>query len=315
MYPELPAADAPENVSRRQLSGIVCYVAGLFIRIFLDLGKFHLAEYLEKQTALIRTLGGLVFTGVYAFSGVAFWRGIWHLMIEDVGEKTTQLTVVLIGSLLVVLFSKVSRSLISSPLAICLDNHTNTFANTSYFKRTPEAKGWFVVDVVFTNLVVRQLIVFCWWSLWSLENIFLVNNKIGEKDSYISYDSILMGYTAAALAFTTDKLIMKSTNTKQYITKPLQYLVTIIAFFGSVNVWRGVWSVYDNILFPGVGKEINYLVSMSVGFLVLTLLLLSNTICNDQVAYDFDEGEIVNLKYWEKKKQDPDSDEMIPIVE
>jgi len=319
VYPELPVKegieDAPENISRRQLTGIVCYLFGLFMRIFLDLGKFHLGEYLSKQPALLRMLGGLVYTGVYAFSGVAFWRGIWHLMIQDVGEKTTQLMVVLVGSLLVLLFSKVSRSLISSPLALCLDTHANTFANTSYFKRSPEAKGWFVVDVIFTNLVVRQLIVFCWWSLWSLENSFLINNQIGERDSYVSYDSVLMGYAAATLAYTLDKLIMKSTSTKQYITKPLQYLVTVIAFFGSVNVWRGVWSVYDNFLFPGIGKELNYLVSLCVGFLVLSVMLLSNTICSDHIASDFDEGEIVNIKYWEKKKVESDSDEMIPIVE
>ena len=33
----------------------------------------------------------------------------------------------------------------------------------------------------------------------------------------------------------------------------------LLGFFASVNVWRGLWSVYDNYLFPHVDKEINYL--------------------------------------------------------
>jgi len=310
-----PSDDLPETQSSRQLSGMVCYLIGLLTRIFLDLIKFHLKEFLDTKPLLIQTLGGLVFRGAYAFSGVSFWRGIWNLMIQDVGLKTFQLIIVLVGSLLVLLFSRVSRSLISAPLGILLDNHSNTFESSTFFKRTPDTKWWFLLDVVFTNLVARQLVVFSWWSLWSLENIHLVKNRIGEKDSYVSYDSILMGYAATGLVFTMDKLLISSTTTKQYITKPLRYLTTILAFFASVNVWRGVWSIYDNFLFPGVAKELNYLVSMSFGFLMLSLLLLSNTICNDMILADVDDAELVDIKYWKRKKSEENGDEMIPIIE
>ena len=50
-----------------------------------------------------------------------------------------------------------------------------------YNRKTPADGGWFVLDVLFTNLVMRHLVVFSWWSLWELENKFLQPKLIGEK--------------------------------------------------------------------------------------------------------------------------------------
>jgi len=315
IYPPNTGGDAAENLSRRQLSGLVSYLLGLFSRIFLDLIKFHLKEFLNRRPTLMQTLGGLVYRGIYAFSGVAFWRGIWDLMIEDVGLQTFWLICILVASVLVLSFSRTTRTLVGSPLGLLIDTHDNTFESYTFFRRTPATKLWFLLDVVFTNLVARQLVVFSWWSLWSLENTHLVSNRIGERDSSVAYDSLLMGYSGTALVFTMDKLLISSTSTKLYITKPLRYFTTILGFFASMNVWRGVWSLYDNFLFPQVAQELNYLVSMSLGFLVLSLMLLSNTICNDMIVPDSEEGELVDIKYWKRKRCVEDSDEMVPIVD
>ena len=58
----------------------------------------------------------------------------------------------------------------------------DTWANGNYFKKTPSDKGWFVLDVMFSNLVMRHLVVFCWWSLWEIENQFLMDKQIGRTD-------------------------------------------------------------------------------------------------------------------------------------
>ncbi len=317
MYPaHQPETGSTDSPTRNQLSGLVCYLVGLIVRIILDLAKYHIAEFLDEKHPVVKALGGWIYTGIFAFAGVSFWRGIWYLMDLDVGEKKLQLSLVLIGSLVLFLMSKVSRSLISAPLSLCFDSHENTFLNANYFRQTPESKTWFVVDVLFTNIVIRQLIVFCWWSLWSLENIFLINNVIGVKDNEVSWDSIILGYFTTIIAFGMDKMLLASTTRKQYITKPLQYLTTLIAFFASVNVWRGIWSLYDNYLFPSVDKDLNYIVSAVLGFLVLSITLLSNSVCNDQIASDMDEGEIVCIKYWRLlNKQSPENEELVPILE
>ena len=68
---------------------------------------------------------------------------------------------------------KAGKSLLATPVVLSLDRHEEIFANGNYFKKTPADKGWFVMDVLFTNLIVRHLVVFSWWSLWELENQFL----------------------------------------------------------------------------------------------------------------------------------------------
>jgi len=315
VYPEFPAEDAPSKSYRKDKSGLVCFIMGALIRIFLDLIKFHFGEFVQSKPRVMKKIGGLTFTCLYAMAGVSFWRGIWLLMKLDVGEKTVQLCIVLFGGLAILSFSHISRTLIGSPLALCLDTHENIFKVSTFFMKTPDAKVWFLSDVLFTNLVVRTMVVFCWWSLWSLEDRILILNKISKMDKTIAYDSIILGYGAALLAFLLDILIEKTTTTKQYIQKPLRVITIFLAFFASMNVWRGVWSIYDSLLFPGIPVELNYIASLVTAFLALTFLLLSNTICNDHIVLDKNDGRVIGIQYWQDKPKLDEEDEMIPIVD
>jgi len=315
VYPKIPAEDEDSKSYRKDSSGLVCFITGAIVRIILDLIKFHLGECLHSKPSIIKKIGGLIYTSVYALAGVSFWRGIWLLMELDVGEKTLQLCVVLIGGLAVLSFSQISRTLIGTPLALCQDTHENIFKPSTFFLKTPETKLWFLADVLFTNLVVRLMVVFCWWSLWSLEDRFLILNKISEVDKTIAYDSVILGYGVALVVFLMDILVEKSTTTKQYIKKPLLATTIIVAFFASVNVWRGVWSIYDSFLFPGIPEELNYLTSLVVAILALSLLQLSNTICNDHIVLDTTDDAVINISYWQNKAKYDEGDEMVPIVE
>jgi len=310
--------DATEQYSeefRKQLSGVVCYIGGLLVRIVLDLAKFHVGEFLRPKSKYVRVTFGRLYNAIYALAGVSFWRGVWFLMKLDVGLGTVQLLVVLIGSLAVLIFTKVPKSLISSPLAICLDQHEITFSNGTFFRKTPETGCWFLIDVIFTNLIIRQFIVFCWWSLWSLENQFLLPKDIGEKDKLVSYDSLLMGYGGAIITFSFNRLIKDLTTTKLYITKPLSSLITVLAFFSSVNVWRGLWSMLDHYFLPSINQDENYIIGHVAGLTVLMCLLVSNTICNDMIVLDSETESAVNIEYWKKTASNKEQEEMVPIIE
>ena len=41
----------------------------------------------------------------------------------------------------------------------------------------------------------------------------------------------------------------------------------------------------------------------------------TNTICNDMILADVDDAELVDIKYWKRKKSEENGDEMIPIIE
>eukprot|EP00088_Acartia_fossae_P030046 TRINITY_DN3098_c0_g1_i10.p1 TRINITY_DN3098_c0_g1~~TRINITY_DN3098_c0_g1_i10.p1 ORF type:complete len:357 (+),score=67.20 TRINITY_DN3098_c0_g1_i10:318-1388(+) len=315
VYPDFEAKDHPHNNSRKEKSGMICVLLGITVRIVLDLAKFHLGEFLHSKPGALRVTGGYLYTLLYAAAGVSFWRGVWLVMRFDIGEKQVQLSVMLVGGVTVLVFSGVASTLITTPLAICQDKHEDIFTLATFFQRTPENKRWFVTDVLFTNMIIRVLIVMCWWSLWSLEGNVLIPNLIGVKDEKVAYYSFVLGYILAVLVAVFDRLLVNHPFSKQYINKPLRIVIIILAFIASVNVWRGVWSIYDNFLFPGVNPALNYIASTLFAYIVLALLKLSNTICNDMVVWDSEEGPIVLVDYWTYGVSTANNDEMIPIVE
>lgn len=320
VYPPSPASQTEGG--ERQLSGLLCYLVGLSVRVVLDLSKFHARESLAARSKWVRVAASWVFTAVYALAGVAFWRGVWFLMRLDIGVGWVQLVVVLVGSLAVLLATGVPRSLISTPLALSLDRLDTTFHNGTFFRKTPAAGWWFLIDVIFTNLVIRQLVVFCWWSLWSLENQVLTPKHLGEAGPYLAVDSLLAGYAGALLSVLLDRLTSRITanSPKLWLGRILTTLTTLLAFWSSVNVWRGVWSMLDRYFLPGINMEENYVVGHLLGLTLLSLSLAANTISNDNIVLDSEGGGVVGQAYWSQLlawggNGGQDTEEMVPIIE
>ena len=112
-----------------------------------------------------------------------------------------------------------------------------------------------------------------------------------------------------------DRMLVNYPSSKQYINKPLRVFIILLAFISSVNVWRGVWSLYDNFLFPKVTPALNYGLSALLSYIALALLKLSNSICNDNIVWDPVEGPLIIVDYWNCGVVAGDNDEMIPIIE
>ena len=180
----------------------------------MDITKFHIGEFLYERSTLWQVLGTWLFNAIFALAGVSFWRGVWFLMKIDVGLETPKLLFVLIGSLAVLVLNKAPKSLISSPLALSMDSYENIGTSSTFFRKTTDSGCWLFADVLFTNIVIRQLVVFCWWSLWSLENKFFYYQNMTEQSSIISYDSLLVGYAGAVLSTFLSNLTQNLTNTK-----------------------------------------------------------------------------------------------------
>ena len=253
------------------------------------MAKGKVGKFLENKPRYLGKPITWLFTVVYALAGVSFWRGVWFLMKLDIGIETVNLLCVLSISLAVLIFTGVSRSLISSPLALSLDDQDTTFRRKCFFHRSSESALWLLFDIVLTNLVIRQLIVFCWWSLWSLLT------KI-----FLSYHSLALGYTGAALCPILDRLVQNLTTTKLYIIKPAATFVTILAFISSVNVWRGLWSLLNQHFLPSMDHDENYLIGHVLGVAALSVLMLANTIANDSIAEDVETEAVVNICYWSR---------------
>ena len=251
---------------------------------------------MEHKSKWLRLTVTWIYLALYSISGVAFWRGIWTLMTKDIGLTRVNLLLILPVALLLTLVMKAGKSLLSSPVVINLDRHELTFANGNYFKKTPADRIWFIMDVLFTNLIMRHLVVFSWWSLWELENKFLLPKEIGETDDYVAYDSLLMGYSALLVTYGLDYLVKNMKSTKLYIMKPLYVATILFGFFATVNVWRGLWSMLDHYFLPAISKDENYVISHLLGLLVLTLAMAVNSISNDGIILDNETEEIVDVR-------------------
>eukprot|EP00091_Calanus_sinicus_P017290 TRINITY_DN37323_c0_g1_i1.p2 TRINITY_DN37323_c0_g1~~TRINITY_DN37323_c0_g1_i1.p2 ORF type:complete len:148 (-),score=57.66 TRINITY_DN37323_c0_g1_i1:222-632(-) len=134
-------------------------------------------------------------------------------------------------------------------------------------------------------------------------------------DSDVSYDSLLMGYAGAMLSLCLDKLIQNITTTKLYMVKPAATLITVLAFFSSVNVWRGVWSMLDHYFLPTLGKDENYVIGHMAAIVALTAVMVANTISNDSIVLDSETENTVNIGYWRQSSREQEQEEMVPIIE
>jgi len=289
-------SNVPHPATQRQLSGLVCYLAGLVARIVMDMVKGSLENFLEEKEDIVMKIVSWVFTALYALAGVSFWRGVWFLMKLDIGVNPVKLVIILIVSLVILLYTGISRSLIASPLGISLDTKGAAFHAKIFFDKSSESKMWLFLDAIFTNLVIRQLIVLSWWSLWSLLNTFLLQPKVASWES-VSYDSLILGYVGAILCLLFDRMIQNSELKNTYFLKLTSMLVTLLAFFSSVNVWRGLWSLLNVYFLPSLEPDRSYMIGHVLGLAALSALKLSNSIATDGITEDSDEA-VVDIQYW-----------------
>jgi len=325
IYPNRPDGPAAEDVPQdrvvgldRTTSGLICFLSSLVVRILLDLSKFHVGERLLGRTKYVRYFGGWLFNAINALFGVAFWRGVWFLYRLDLGVSVTNLALVQVAGVLILILMRIPKSLMASPLGVDMDDHEITFSNGTFFRQNPSS-GWkFFGDVIFTNVFVRQVVVLTWWSCWSLENeFFYFQTPEGETQEVVSWDSLLLGYFLAMVAFGLSQILLRLTSTKLYIVKPIDLIATLAGFYASVNVWRGLWSLQSHYFLPGLQQDENYLMSHFLGIAVLSLLKVSNTIGNDNIVKDCEVCEVAPIQYWSRAgiSGRKDQEEMVPIVE
>jgi len=329
IYPNRPdepiAEDAPKIAQDRvpgldrSTSGLICILSSLVVRILLDSGKFHFGEWLQSKHKIVKYCGGWLFNAINALFGVAFWRGVWFLYRLDLGVSVTTLAFVQVAGVVFLILMRIPKSLMASPLGVDMDDHEITFANGTFFRQNPSS-GWkFFGDVIFTNVILRQVVVLTWWSCWSLENEFFYFQSPEAEVEVVSWDSLLLGYTLALVTVGLSQLLLRLTTTKLYIVKPLDILATLTAFYASVSVWRGLWSLQSNYFLPGLQQDENYLVSHFLGLFALTLLRVSNTIGNDNIVKDCEAEEVAPIQYWSlssgNRSAQQGQEEMVPIVE
>ena len=278
-------------------SALISYVTGLLAKIMLDLCREKTGQYLAECKNVVRHVLGWNIRIIQGLAMVAYWRGTFGLLSNNLGEDVAPLCLVLTTSSLLLAAAKLSKCGIFPPLVLITDSHHQTFQNGLYFRSSPGEQGFLLLDCIFSNFVVKIIPVLAWWSLWCLENKYFSHNMIGEKDEVISYDSLVTGYFLVILAFIADKLLPY----EKFHPLPSKFsklFITFLSIVATLNVWRGVWSWLDHFFFSFITGTWNYSLSLLVSIFGLTITFSTNTLGGDFINFDNEDNAVIDIQYW-----------------
>ena len=293
-------------------SALASYVTGLLCKIMLDLCREKTGEYLSESKKIVKYTIGWSIRIIQGVAMVAYWRGTFGLLSNNIGEGVLPVCLVLVTSSLLLATVKVSKCGIFPPLVLITDSHDQTFQNGLYFRSSPGEQGFLLLDCIFSNFVIKIVPILAWWSLWCLENKYFSHNVIGEKDEVISYDSLISGYALVMITFMADKLLPYEQFHK-VVSRFSKLFITFLSIVATLNVWRGVWSWFDHCFFPFIPGTSNYVLGLLVSIVGLTITLSTNTLGGDSINFDDEDMAVIDIQYWSLVDDTLDNEETEPI--
>jgi len=296
-------------------SAFASFLAGLVLKILLDLGREQAGAVLADSHVVVRLGISWAIRITQGLCMVAYWRGTFGLMSNNLGESLLSVSLVLGGSSLILLTGKLAKCAIFPPLVLITDSHQQTFKNGLYFRSSPGEQGFILLDSIFSNFVVKTVPALVWWSLWCLENKYFIHNMIGEKDEVVSYDSLIFGYILTIFVFTLDKLLPYK-DLQPGVSKFCRLFISCLAILATLNVWRGVWSWLDHFFLPSISGNCNYSLGALLSIIGLSITYSTNTLGGDFIKFadTEDEEEVIDIQFWTLKWDSIKSEESESIL-
>merc|ERR1712073_273748 len=123
------------------------------------------------------------------------WVGGFNLLSLFAGTSWNSLTCVLFFATIFLIAIKAFQCSGGIPLTICTDEFENIFSPSSYFHTKHQSNIFYLIlDTCFTYSLVHTLVMSCWWSMWELENRFILFPcEITVKDVK-AWDSVIISY-------------------------------------------------------------------------------------------------------------------------
>ncbi|XP_049823242.1 uncharacterized protein LOC109593929 isoform X1 [Aethina tumida] len=279
------------------------FVIGNGIHIVLALVQNHFHDILtgdnkSKIWSIISFILIKVYILIFYISTMLTWYGGWEVydLLTEVDETkggialphTSHVSnVVFLVVLVIVMLMKVLKNVISVPFEIALDLDTSEILLfPTYFKVKAEEKtSLYILDCLFSILVVGTLVVFVWRGAWVLIDIFL----FPDDQIMSAWLSLIIGYATVAVAFLLQPMLRwmcdRATGATRLIVADFFIL---FSFFGTVNVWRGIWNLLNLYFLPN-NLELSCWITHWVCLIILILLGCSNSLLVRGVYIDAEE--------------------------
>ncbi|KAK7790557.1 hypothetical protein R5R35_013073 [Gryllus longicercus] len=237
-----------------------------------------------------RRLAGIVasrlYTAVFGFCCVNTWRGMYKLLDQHTGlDPRVVLAITLFGVTALVAL-RTLRNISSPPFTLVTDCADGYFDVRTMF-RVPSTRHTYlyVLDCLFSVLVVGTLVVFVWRGVWTLLDLYLYPDQPPES----SWASLALGYAIVGVTFALQPLLKRLCARLSGLCRLLVADVYLFfAFLGTVNLWRGFWNLL-NEYFLVEQPLLSFWVTHVVCLLLLMLLNCSNSILVRGVYIDAEE--------------------------
>ncbi|XP_049834894.1 uncharacterized protein LOC126278683 isoform X2 [Schistocerca gregaria] len=232
-------------------------------------------------------LAARLYTAALAGCCVAAWRGAWMLLDEHGGGDDVAHVAASAGASIAALAALRSlRNVAAPPCALATDHLDAYFVVPTLFRLDRSQHGvlW-VLDCAFSVLVVGNLIVFTWRGVWTLLDLYLYP----DDQLWSAIASLVLGYGVVLVAFALQLPLSLAVGRLQGASRLLAAdLYHLVSFFGTVNVWRGVWNVLEIFLLEEY-PELGCWVCATLPLFLLMLLGCGNSVLVRGVFIDGEE--------------------------
>ncbi|XP_058446886.1 uncharacterized protein LOC131427576 isoform X2 [Malaya genurostris] len=235
---------------------------------------------------LLYYIGSRVYTEIYGTVCVNAWRGGWEMINLYTTHDVLYVVLITLSCALAMALLKGLRNISASPFVVVNDLCREYFDVPTYFKvSSSKEPGLYVLDCLFSVLVIGSLVVFVWRGLWVLLDL-----KLFPEDRALSaWSSVLIGYGVTGVTFSLQPLMRWACDRLTGVWRVIiADLFLFLSFIGTINVWRGVWALLDHYFLPD-NRLLSDWITHSVSLLLLILLNCSNSVLVRGVYIDAEE--------------------------
>ncbi|CAD7085963.1 unnamed protein product [Hermetia illucens] len=145
--------------------------------------------------------------------------------------------------------------------------------------------GLYVLDCIFSVLVVGTLVVVAWRGSW----VFLDLTLYPGNPTYSAWGSLVIGYGIVGLTFALQPIMRWTCDRLTGLWRiAVADIFLFLSFLGTINVWRGVWQLLDIYFLPD-NRLLSDWLTHGLSFVLLALLNCSNSVLVRGVYIDAEE--------------------------
>ncbi|XP_057377434.1 uncharacterized protein LOC130698863 [Daphnia carinata] len=264
----------------------ISLVVGFGILLLATWFQRYLQDYVTRQAAWLYFLLSRLYTVVLCLGCVNHWRGVWGTLDVYTGIGWTTASMSLVIGVTGLIWLHAFRNIMAPPLVIIVDDPEEYFTFPTMF-RTLESKQRHLIalDGLFSVTVVGSLVVLVWRGSFLLLDLVMFPEDVERS----AWGSTILGYSSSLFSFALQAplavLCSRITGIWRIVVLDVS---TAVGYLGSVNVWRGLWNLYDIYLFPE-HKVWSNLLTHVAGLAVLSICYCAHSILVRGVYLDAEE--------------------------